>query len=136
MDYGYSLTQGPAYRDEFGFYLILNTLVSSITSKPALEGLNMLLRTSAENVRRWMETKTDQPDTMSCILAHNVVIPSQPLCEEEIVANSMALIIVRSDTISTPLVATVHNLLQRPGKLQILGNEIRSSLMSEVEING
>lgn len=118
------------------FYPILNTLVSYITPKSALEGLNLVLTTSAENVRKRLESKAERPDMMSSILAHNDANPSQSLSEEEMVANSMALIIAGSDTLTTALAGTINNLLQKPEELQILVHEIQSSFKSDSEIDG
>jgi cytochrome P450 len=73
---------------------------------------------------------------MSYILAHNDANPSQTLSEEEMVANSMALIIAGSDTLATTLAATINNLLQRPETLKILVLEIRSAFTAESEIDG
>lgn len=39
-----------------GFYPLLNTLVSYITPRSALEGLNLVLSTSADNVHKRLET--------------------------------------------------------------------------------
>lgn len=118
------------------FYPILNTLVSYVTPKSALAGLNLVLETSAENVRKRLERKTDRPDMMSYILAHNEANPSQSISEEEMMANSMALIIAGSDTLTTALTGTVNELLKKPKKLQTLVHEIRSSFKSESQIDG
>lgn len=117
------------------YYPWLNTLVSYITPKLALEGLNLVLRTSAENVRTRLEKQTDRPDMMSYILAHNKSNPEDSLSEEEMAANSMALIIAGSDTLTTALAGTINNLLQKPEALRRLVAEIRSAFNSESEID-
>lgn len=119
-----------------GFYPLLNKLVSYFTPKFALEGLNLVLRTSAENVRNRLGSETDRPDIMSFILAHNEVNPSQALSEGEMVANSMALIIAGSDTLTSALAATINHLLQQPTKLKILVQEIRTAFKKDSEIDG
>jgi cytochrome P450 len=118
------------------FYPTLNTLISYITPKSALAGLNLVLRTSTENVRRRLESKTDRPDMMSSILAHNEANPSLSMSEEEMVANSMALVIAGSDTLTTALAGTINELLRSPKELKILVYEIRVAFKSEAEIDG
>lgn len=73
---------------------------------------------------------------MTYILAHNAANPTQALSEGEMVANSMALIIGGSDTLTTALAFTLNNLFQHPTQLSILVIEIRTAFKSEIEIDG
>ena len=118
------------------FYPVLNALVSFITPKSALAGLKFVLNMSAENVSKRLEITTERPDMMSYILAYNEANPSQSISEEEMIANSMTIVIAGSDTLTTAMTATINELLQKPEKLEKLKNEIRSSFKSESEING
>ena len=108
------------------FHPFLNAMVSRITPKSALTGLNLMLTTSAENVRERLENDTDRPDMMSYVLAYDEANLSQSMSEEEMVANSLAIVIARSDTVTTALAASINELLQKPQKSKILGHKTRS----------
>jgi hypothetical protein len=118
------------------FYPIFDALIPYITPKSAMTGLSMVLSTASENVRVRLKSTTQRPDIMSYIFSHNKDIPTTGLSEGEMEANSMALVIAGSETLTVTLSGTVNNLLRAPNALGNLILEIRSSFKSESEISG
>jgi len=113
------------------YYPILATLVSYITPKSALAGLQLVLSTSEKNVKNCLKRKTDRPDMMSYILSHNEASPEASISEAEMIANSMAIIVAGSETLTAALAGTINNLITHPKELQKLVYEIRSTFNSE-----
>jgi hypothetical protein len=72
---------------------MLATLVSYMTPKSALAGLQSALSTSEKNVNIHLQRKTDRPDMVSYILSHNKSSPENGMSEAEMIANSMAAIV-------------------------------------------
>jgi cytochrome P450 len=117
------------------YYPMLVTLVSYITPKSALAGLQLVLSTSEKNVQNRLQRKTDRPDMMSYILSHNQTSPDARISESEIIANSMAVIVAGIDTLTAALAGTINNLIGHPKEMKTLVHEIRSSFNSEGDIS-
>ena len=118
------------------YYPFLERLVSYITPKSALAGLNLVLSTSETNVKSRLRRKTDRADIMSYIMQHNTSSPETGISEAEMITNSMALIVAGSETLTAALAGTINNLLSHPKQMERLVEELRSSFASESEISG
>ncbi|KAH7407559.1 cytochrome P450 ClCP1 [Cadophora sp. MPI-SDFR-AT-0126] len=118
------------------YYPVLEKLVSYITPKSALAGLNLVLTTSEANVKSRLRRKPDRPDIMSYILQHNELSPETGMSEAEMIMNSMALIVAGSETLTAALAGTINNLLSHPKEMERLAREVRSTFTSESEISG
>jgi cytochrome P450 len=116
------------------YYPILATLVAYITPKSALAGLQLVLSTSEKNVIKRLQRKTELPDMMSYILSYNETTPESSMSEAEMIANSMAVIIAGSETLTAALAGTINNLIAHPEEMRTLVHEIRSNFNSEEEI--
>ncbi|PMD45048.1 cytochrome P450 [Hyaloscypha variabilis F] len=116
------------------YYPLLATFVSYITPKSALVGLQLVLSTSEKNVKIRLQRKTNRPDMMSYILSHNKTSPENSMSEAEMIANSMAIIVAGSETLTAALAGTINNLITHPKEMQILVREIRSAFESEEKI--
>ncbi|CZR53260.1 related to cytochrome P450 CYP3/CYP5/CYP6/CYP9 subfamilies [Phialocephala subalpina] len=117
------------------YYPILKTLVGYITPASALAGLKLVLDTSKRNVKTRLARKSDRPDMMSYILAHNEFSPSTRMSEEEMIANSMAVIVAGSETLTAALAGTINALLTHAKERKTLVKEIRSCFKDEDEIS-
>ena len=82
-----------------------------------------------------LKLKTDRPDIMSYILAHNDASPDTRMSEPEMEFNSMALTIAGSETLTATLSGTLSYLLRSPKQIEKLVLEIRSSFQTEAEIS-
>ncbi|KAE8452791.1 hypothetical protein EG329_013063 [Mollisiaceae sp. DMI_Dod_QoI] len=118
------------------YYPVLKTFVSWITPKSALAGLKLVLDTSEQNVKARLARKSDRPDMMSYILSHNESSPSTRMTEDEMIANSMAVIVGGSETLTAALAGTINALLTHINERETLVKEIRSSFQTEEEISG
>jgi cytochrome P450 len=116
------------------YYPILATLVSYITPKSALAGLQLVLSTSEKNVKDRLQRKIDRPDMMSYILTHNKSSPETSMSEAEMISNSMAVIVGGSETLTAALAGTINILITHPKEMEALVNEIRSAFKTEEEI--
>lgn len=116
------------------YYPILATLIAYITPKSALAGLQLVLSTSENNVRNRLRRKTEQPDMMSYILSHNKTSPETSMSEAEMIANSMAVIIAGSETLTAALAGTINNLIAHPEEMKALVHEVRSNFKFEEDI--
>jgi cytochrome P450 len=119
----------------FKYYPFLDRLVSILTPKSAMDGLNFVIDTSQINVRKRLASKSPRPDFMSYILAFNEETPSQALSNDEMVAASMTLIVAGSDSVSTVLSGTINHLIQSPQTLSKLVEEVRSAFEAESSID-
>jgi cytochrome P450 len=115
-------------------YPVLKTLLSYITPASALAGLRLVLETSKKNVQAGLARKTDRPDMMSYILSHNETSPLTRMTEDEMIANSMAVIVAGSETLTATLAGTINALLTQDTKRETFVKEIKSSFRGEAEI--
>ncbi|KAE9375433.1 isotrichodermin C-15 hydroxylase [Stipitochalara longipes BDJ] len=113
------------------YYPVLATLVSYITPNSALAGLKLVLSTSEKNVKTRLQRKTDRPDMMYYILSHNKTSSETSMLEEEMIANSMAIVVAGSETLTAALAGTINQLITHTKEMQILAHEIRSNFKSE-----
>lgn len=116
------------------YYPMLKALVVAITPSSAMWGLRMVLSTTEEKVKVRLNKKTERPDFISYILSHNDTSPSSKISEEEMIANSMALIVAGSESLTAALCATINILLTHLEEHAILKREIRSTFKSEENI--
>ncbi|KAF8863522.1 cytochrome P450 [Acephala macrosclerotiorum] len=117
------------------YYPILKTLVGYITPASALAGLKLVLDTSEQNVKARLAHKSNRPDMMSYILSHNQSSPSTAMTEEEMIANSMAVIVAGSETLTAALAGTINVLLTHARERETLIMEIRFSFNNENDIS-
>lgn len=113
----------------------LKNILSYITPASALAGLKLVLDTSEQNVKARLARKTDRPDMMSYILSHNETSPSTRMTEEEMIANSVGIIVGGSETLTAALAGTINALLTHAKGKERLVNEIRSNFKTEEDIS-
>jgi cytochrome P450 len=71
---------------------------------------------------------------VSYILSHNKSSPETGISEAEMIANTMAVIVGGSETLTAALAGRIKNLITHPKEMKALVNEIRSAFNTEEEI--
>jgi cytochrome P450 len=115
------------------YYPTIEALLMKITPESAMADLQFALSTSHEKVQERLSRNSDRPDIISHIVAHNKTSPDIGLSQGEIEANSMAIIVAGSETL-TMLAAAIHYLLKNPESLKTLADENRASFSSQGQI--
>jgi len=110
----------------------MSKLLIKLAPKHIVEASKQHVELCIRQADKRMAEKTDRPDFMSYILAHNdketgMTIP-------EIHANAYVVIIGGSETTATLLSGATYHLLRNPEVMKKLTTEIRSSFKSEKDI--
>ncbi|KAK9427306.1 cytochrome P450 monooxygenase [Lipomyces doorenjongii] len=116
------------------YYPTIEALLMKITPESAMADLHFALSTTHEKVQERLSRESDRPDMISHIVAHNKASPGTGLSQGEIEANSMAIIVAGSETLTTVLAATIHYLLENQESLKALVKENRATFSSEDQI--
>lgn len=135
LDDGYSQFKVLLIGLSVNHYPLLKNLLSHTTPAYGLTGLKLVLDTSEQNVKARLARKTDRPDMMSYLLSYNESSPSAPMAEEEMIANSLAIIVGGSETLTTALAGTINALFIHSNAKERLINEIRSNFKREEDIS-
>jgi hypothetical protein len=98
-----------------------------MTPKSVLASLQLVLSISEQNVNNRLKRKTDSLDMVSYILSQNKSSPETGISEAEMIANTMAVIVGGSETLTAALAGRIKNLITHPKEMKALVNEIRSA---------
>jgi cytochrome P450 len=115
------------------YYPWLDAFLMSILPKSAFADLERALSHAHTKVKARLSRTPDHPDVMAHIVEYNQANPKVRLTDGEIEANSMAIVVAGSETITTVLSGAIHHLLQNPSVAERL-DEIRSKFPSEDQI--
>jgi cytochrome P450 len=118
----------------FKYYPWLEACLMAITPKSAMSDLHSVLDTTHAKVKARLANPTERRDMISHVLEHNKTSPEMELSQGEIEANSMAIIVGGSETLTTVLVSAIHHLLKTPDAFDLLAEEIRLAFSNEAEI--
>lgn len=116
------------------YYPTIESLLMKITPKSAMADLEFALSTAHEKVQERLSYESDRPDIIAHVIAHNKASPETGLSRGEIEANSMAIIVAGSETLTTVLAAAVYYLLKNPESFRTLADENNASFSSEDQI--
>jgi cytochrome P450 len=116
------------------YYPWIEAFLMSITPKSAMLDLERTLATAHDKVTARLSREPHHPDIMTYVLQHNKVFPDAALSHGEIVANSMAIVVAGSETLTTTLTAAIYYLLQDPKAYKRVVNDIRGMFQSENSI--
>lgn len=118
----------------FKYYPWLEICLMAITPESAMSDLHSVLDTTHTKVKARLAQPTERRDMISYVLEHNKTYPEMELTQGEIEANSMAIIVGGSETLTTVLASAVHHLLKTPAAFELLVEEVRGAFSTEVEI--
>lgn len=116
------------------YYPWLDAFLMSILPKAAFADLQRALSHAHNKVKARLAREADHPDIMAHIIEYNKAHPEVGLTPGEIEANSMAIVVAGSETITTALSGAIYHLLKNPNIAQQLVNVIRSKFPSEDQI--
>jgi cytochrome P450 len=117
------------------YYPVLEAIIMAITPKSAMADLQQVLVTTHNKVKdRLAREEPEYSDIISHIISHNASSPDTALTPGEIEANSMAIIVAGSETLTTALAGAIHYLLQNPDVFKTLLAENHATFPSEKNI--
>lgn len=116
------------------YYPWFEAFLMSITPKSAMADLEQALATAHSKVKDRLSREPDHPDIMAHVIEHNKLSPEAALSQGEIEANSMAIVVAGSETLTTALAGAVHHLLGDPDTFKAVLDEIRGAFTSEDQI--
>ncbi|TVY31591.1 Cytochrome P450 monooxygenase [Lachnellula occidentalis] len=117
------------------YYPWLEAFLMSITPASALADLQKTLATTHTKVKDRLAHEPERPDIMSHVLEHNQNFPDSSLSHGEIEANSMAVVVAGSETLTTASAGAVTYLLRDPKVFRTLVEENRTNFSSEDQIS-
>ncbi|RDL34574.1 Cytochrome P450 ClCP1 [Venustampulla echinocandica] len=116
------------------YYPWVEAFLMSITPKSAMADLEQALATAHSKVKDRLSREPDHPDIMTHVIEHNKLSPETGLSQGEIEANSMAIVVAGSETLTTALAGALHHLLKDPKAFKTVVDEIRANSESEDQI--
>ncbi|CAG8973287.1 hypothetical protein HYALB_00000049 [Hymenoscyphus albidus] len=106
----------------------------SIMPKSAFADLERALSHAHNKVKARLAREADHPDIMAHIIEYNKANLDVGLTPGEIEANSMAIVVAGSETITTALSGAIYHLLKNPSIKEQVVDDIRSKFASEDQI--